>query len=158
VLSESESIPPSAAAWTHNRFVVRLTLKNMKQSADQFETRYSVVYITVSQSQGQAATDGQSVLVSSPLWDARPDFSFKWWPLRSLSSWGALSDERVGLSFVESLSLCHICTFIQKYLHHYIQQACILWNICTVCTRPLSVQALWSRSCLILLSLCCDDS
>jgi hypothetical protein len=31
-------------------------------------------------------------------------------------------------------------------------------KICTVCTRPLSVQALWSRSCLILLSLCYDDS
>jgi hypothetical protein len=67
------------------------------------------------------------------------------------SSWGALSDERVGLSFVGSL--CRLCRLIIFTLVYNI-----VYSICTVCTRPLSVQALWSRLCLILLSLCYDDS
>jgi hypothetical protein len=47
------------------------------------------------------------------------------------SSWGALSDERVGLSVVGSLCrLCRLRIFTLQY------------SICTICTRPLSVQAL----------------
>jgi hypothetical protein len=44
------------------------------------------------------------------------------------SSWGALFDERVGLSFVGSL--CRLRIFTLQY------------SICTVCIRLLSVQAL----------------
>jgi hypothetical protein len=46
------------------------------------------------------------------------------------SSWGALSDERVGLSFV--ISLCRLCR---------LRIFTLQYSICTICTRPLSVQA-----------------
>jgi hypothetical protein len=62
-------------------------------------------------------TFSQPLLVSNPFWDSWSDFSLKWWPSQTLYSWGALSDVRVGLSFVESLSLCHIFMFVQEYLH-----------------------------------------
>jgi hypothetical protein len=77
-------------------------------------------------------------------------FSPTWWLLWSLFSWGALSDERVGLSFVRSL--CHVIKSI------YISIYTIHYKVCIVCTRPLAVHALWSRLCLILLNLCYDDS
>jgi hypothetical protein len=94
---------------------------------------------TQSWSESHVMTDSQSVsqsvLVSSPFWESWPDYSLVWWLLRSLSSWDALSDERVGLSFVRSLSLYHTVMFVYNYLHWYIQR-----KIRTVCTRPLSVQ------------------
>jgi hypothetical protein len=43
-------------------------------------------------------TVSQEVLVSSPIWGSWPDISY-FWQLRSFL-WGALSDERKGLSFV----------------------------------------------------------
>jgi hypothetical protein len=55
--------------------------------------------------------------------------------LRPLGGGGALSDERVGLSFVGSL--CHDFYVVSEYLHRYIHS-----KICTICARPLSVQTL----------------
>jgi hypothetical protein len=59
-----------------------------------------VVELTSSQSQGYVTTYGQSASLSwnkTPIWGLRPDFCYcqlwvYWW-------WGALSDERTGLSF-----------------------------------------------------------
>jgi hypothetical protein len=58
----------------------------------------------VSQSQGQShiATDGQSISKSwcrAPSW-AHDQIFVTFWELRSCFLWGALSDERTGLSFV----------------------------------------------------------
>jgi hypothetical protein len=90
--------------------------------------------------------DGQS---ASQSWCRVPSgthdqiFSPTCWLLWPLFSWGALSDERVGLSFVGSL--CHVLCRVRIFtLHIYI---------CTICTRPLSVQALWSRCCAMYLRL-----
>jgi hypothetical protein len=54
-----------------------------------------------SQSQSYVTTDGQSASLSlcqAPIWGLRPDFYFCQ-TVASLLMWGALSDERVGLSF-----------------------------------------------------------
>jgi hypothetical protein len=55
--------------------------------------------VSSSQSQSHIATDGQSVLVLSPIWSSRPDMYYCL-TVTVLLLWGALSDERTGLSFV----------------------------------------------------------
>jgi hypothetical protein len=55
----------------------------------------------LSQSQSYVMTDGQSTSLSwcqSPIWDLRPDLYFCQ-TVAGLLMWGALSDERTGLSF-----------------------------------------------------------
>jgi hypothetical protein len=65
-----------------------------------------------SQSQSHVTTDGQSVsqyiLVWSPLWNLWPDITFCL-KVAVLSLWGALSDERSGLS---------LASYCQQYLVH----------------------------------------
>jgi hypothetical protein len=62
----------------------------------------------------------------------------------SMTSCGVLSDERAGQSFVVCLCLCHVYTYV--HLHcFYIVTIYIL--LCTIYTRPLLVQALYSRLC-----------
>jgi hypothetical protein len=62
----------------------------------------------------------QPVLVSSPFWDSWPDFEFDLETIAvfDLLGGGALSDERVGLSFVGSL--CHDFYVVSEYLQYYI--------------------------------------
>jgi hypothetical protein len=57
----------------------------------------------------------QSVLVSSPIWGPRSDFCYCQ-TTAVLSMWGALSDERTGLSFtaVKISSTCHL--YLQFYM------------------------------------------
>jgi hypothetical protein len=59
------------------------------------------VYLTESESESYVTTDGQSASLSlnkAPFWGLRPDiyYSLK---VAGLLLWGALSDERTGLSF-----------------------------------------------------------
>jgi hypothetical protein len=75
-------------------------------------------------------TVSQSVLVSSPVWCSWRDISV-------LSMWGALSDERTGLSFVRVIVSSKSIVSIYTYLHFIWYQL----FICTIYTRPLSVQA-----------------
>jgi hypothetical protein len=58
------------------------------------------------ESESYVATDGQSASLSwnkAPLWGLRPDFYYCL-TVAGLSMWGALSDERMGLSFTTAAS------------------------------------------------------
>jgi hypothetical protein len=76
-------------------------------------------------------TDGQSASLSwcqAPIWVLRPD-SFFSLTLAGLSMWGALSDERTGLSF----TMYNIFTF------YMLLHECI-YNIYKASVSPGSVQ------------------
>jgi hypothetical protein len=87
---------------------------------------------------------GQSVSLS---WCRAPAFCLT---VTVLSVWGALSDEKTGMSFVRVtvsnsksvVSMFNIVTFYTLYM---------LFSVCiyAIYTRPLSVQAQYSRSCPI---------
>jgi hypothetical protein len=94
---------------------------------------------------------GQSVLVSSPIWDRRPDFLYCQ-TAAVLSMWGTLSEERTGLSFVVVIinSTWHL--YLHVYLSAFYIDICqgsgSLWihiiysylqYVCKIHTRPLSV-------------------
>jgi hypothetical protein len=96
----------------------------------------------------------QSVLVSSPFWDSWPDFEFYILTVVAFVLLGAPSLTR---GWVCHLSVVFVMIFMMCQ-NIYIGIFIIHSNICTICTRPLSVQTLWSRLCLILLNLCFDDS
>jgi hypothetical protein len=68
-----------------------------------------------SASQSQSQSVGQSVLVSSPIWGPRPDFYFCL-TVAGLLMWGALSDERMGLSF----------TMYNIFIFYMLLHECIL--------------------------------
>jgi hypothetical protein len=54
------------------------------------------------QSQSYVTTDGQSAALSwrrAPIWGPRPDFCYCH-TVAGFLTWGALSDERTGLSFI----------------------------------------------------------
>jgi hypothetical protein len=62
-----------------------------------------------------------------------------------LSYWCALSDERSGLSFVSLKSKVYsLCQYIQGFLQFYIFNMEFYY---TIYTRPLSIQARYSRLC-----------
>jgi hypothetical protein len=96
-------------------------------------------------------TDGQSVCLS---WCRAPSGAHDQilvtvWQFLSCLGEGALSDERVGLSFVKSPSevgQLSICTSI--YILH------VLLDSYAIYTRPLSVQAQYSRLCPISSRIC----
>jgi hypothetical protein len=98
---------------------------------------------------------GHSVLVSNPIWGPRLNFCYCQ-TVAVLSLWGALSEERTGLSFnaVKISSSCHV--YLQFYmLAIYIvscQESASLWvptiysftcnsgiYVCTTFTRGLPV-------------------
>jgi hypothetical protein len=83
-------------------------------------------------------------------------FIYFLWKLRSCQFWGALSDERSGLSFVsQSLEVGRLSVYINKiFLNIYN----LLERWYTIFTRPLSVQAHYSRLCPISSSFCCPLS
>jgi hypothetical protein len=62
---------------------------------------YYFYYFVPSQSQSYVTTDGQSASLSwnkAPIWGLRPDLDYCL-TVAGLLIWGALSDERTGLSF-----------------------------------------------------------
>jgi hypothetical protein len=64
--------------------------------------------LTFSQSQSHVTTDGQSASLSwnnAPIWDLQPDFYYCQ-TVAGLLMWGALSDERTGLSFTVAPGPC----------------------------------------------------
>jgi hypothetical protein len=73
-----------------------------------------------------------SVLMSTPIWSSWPDFNYCL-TVTVLSLWGALSDERTSLVYIQLLLVNKTC-------------------ICTIYTWPLSVLTEDSRSCPILSS------
>jgi hypothetical protein len=103
---------------------------------------------TPSQSQSHIATDGQSVCLS---WCRAPSGAHDQilvtvWQLLSCSWEGALSDERMGLSFVSQsavLGPLSVCTIFTFYMCH------MLLNTYTIYTRSLSVRAKYSGLCSI---------
>jgi hypothetical protein len=109
------------------------------------------------QSQSHVTTDGQSV---SHSWCRAPSgthdhiFSPIYMTISVFVLLGRPLWREGGCNLSKSLSYKNIYIVINSYSIIYIIQN----DICTICTRPLSVQALWSRLCLILLSLCFDGS
>jgi hypothetical protein len=100
-----------------------------------FLTTASYLNSNSSQSQGQnyVTADGQSASLSwfqAHVWDLRPDFYFCL-TAADLLMWGALSDERTGLSF----------TMYDIQYTTYLHFTCYCMNVYTIYTRPLSVQA-----------------
>jgi hypothetical protein len=75
----------------------------------------------------------------APIWGLRPDLYYCW-TLAGLLTWGALSDERTGLSFAR---------LSQQYevFYQYVQFAFFkLLNECIYNIRPLSVRAQYSSA------------
>jgi hypothetical protein len=77
--------------------------------------------------------------------------------------WGALSDERTGLSFARVtavVSLLSVCTiYIYMLLNVYIYVCMHVYvYVYTIYTRPLSVQAQYSRLCPIINCSCYNGS
>jgi hypothetical protein len=73
----------------------------------------SCLRLTQIQSQSHVTTDGQSASLSSnkaPIWDLRPDFYYCQ-TVAGLLIWGALSDERTGLSFTIAPGPCQCWHF-----------------------------------------------
>jgi hypothetical protein len=87
-----------------------------------------------SKSESKSCYDWRSVLVSSSLWSLWPDIIF-WLKVAVLSLWGALSDERSGLSPVSHCHQClvHCQRFNIIYIVHvtcfkYMQYILDLWQ------------------------------
>jgi hypothetical protein len=101
-----------------------------------------------SQSQSHIAIDAQSVsqsvLVSIPIWDPWPDIYYCL-TVTVLLLWGALSDERTGLSFVRVI-VCISKSFVRIFTFYMLN---MLINVYKIYTGPLSVQAQYSRLCPI---------
>jgi hypothetical protein len=89
----------------------------------------------------------QSGLVSSPIWGSWPVISYCV-IVSVLSLWGALSDERSGLSFVRVIVNSHISLVWKNNIFTFYMFHMFL-NAYTIYTRPLSVQAQCSRVCPI---------
>jgi hypothetical protein len=79
-----------------------------------------------SQSQSHDTTDGQSASLSwnkAPVWSLRPDFYYCL-TVTGVLMWGALSDERTGLS---QSAVC--CQYVQ-FTFYMLLNVCIYVNIC----------------------------
>jgi hypothetical protein len=78
-------------------------------------TRWLILLTTeLIQSQSHVTTDGQSASLSwnkAPIWDLRPDFYYCQ-TVACLLMWGALSEERMGLSFTIAAGPC-------QYRHYF---------------------------------------
>jgi hypothetical protein len=76
------------------------------------------------------------------------------WKLQSCQFWGALSDERSGLSFVsQSLEVGHLSVYTYNQNIYNLSNT---WY--AIFTKPLSVQAQYSRLCPISSSFCYNGS
>jgi hypothetical protein len=98
------------------------------------------------QSQSHFVTDGQSVSQSLSqswcwvlIWSSWPGISFCL-TVTVLSMWGALSDERMGLSFVSNnMSVVRIYNIFTFYMLYMLLTVCI-YNICKATVSPGSIQ------------------
>jgi hypothetical protein len=92
-----------------------------------------------SESESKLCYDRQSVGQSwnkSPIWGLRPDLYYCR-TVAGLLMWGALSDERTGLSFARVISLLSVCTiYILLLLNMYVY----IFNIFKASISPGSVQ------------------
>jgi hypothetical protein len=85
------------------------------------------------------------VLVSSPMWGSWPNIYYCL-AVMVLSLWGALSDERMGLSFVRVI-ICSNKSLVVLWKYFQFCTLYIIINVYKICTRFLSVQAQYSRLC-----------
>jgi hypothetical protein len=68
--------------------------------------------------------------------------------------WGALSEEKSGLSFVSQSAAFSRLSYVHKYLHCI----CLTYSrVYTICTRSLSAQAQYSKLCSISSSHNCGS-
>jgi hypothetical protein len=102
-------------------------------------------YAKVSQSQSHVTTDGQSVsqsvsqyvLVSSPLWDLRPDINSVWNLLSCLCGAPSLTRGRVCLLSVTVSSICPLTSFSCIFCILYVMHVLCIYNIYKVCQPRL---------------------
>jgi hypothetical protein len=101
-------------------------------------------------------TDHQSANLpwnKAPIWGLWPDFYYCQ-TFTILSMWGALSDERTGLTFAR-VTVSSNKYVVSMYNLHF---TCHKMYVYITYTRPLSVQTQYSRSCPILSSSCYNGS
>jgi hypothetical protein len=96
------------------------------------------------QSRSHIATDSPSVSQSVSHWGLWPDIGYSL-TVTVLSLWGALSDERMGLSFVRVI-VCSTMSVVQMYNVFTFYMFYMLLTVYTRDTRPLSVQGHLQRS------------
>jgi hypothetical protein len=79
---------------------------------------YEVIILKDQKIKNYVTTDGQSASLScnkAPIWGLRPDFHYCQ-TIAGLLKWGALSDERTGLSF----TMCYYITFYVSNLNFFL--------------------------------------
>jgi hypothetical protein len=129
---------------TGHRQLVTATVSLRQKSKSSYDWRSVSQYVLVSGlSQSQSHYDWQSVrqyvLVSSPIWDFWPKiFFFFFFKVTVLSFWGALSDERSGLSFV---SLCQYS--LQWSVRIYINYLHFMFHTSHLQFLPLNIYSVW---------------
>jgi hypothetical protein len=97
---------------------------------------------------------GQSVLEwNTHLGGLRPDLYYCQ-TIAALLMWGAVCDERTGLSFAR-FTVSSIKSVVSMY---NLDFTCYLMYVYTTYTRPLSVQTQYSRSCPNISSSCYNGS
>jgi hypothetical protein len=127
----SRSLSHSTTRYSLRCIPILLTLVLPQQFSYNFWTPNSN---SQSQSQSHITTDGQSVLVSSPVWGSWPDIYFRM-KVAVLSIWGALSDERTGPSFpilsnppaTDRLSLYSLGLDPVKNMCHVLSRTRVYW-------------------------------
>jgi hypothetical protein len=94
----------------------------------QFAGLWSRWLLTRSQIRSYITPDGQSVsqyvLVTSPLWDLRSDIISVW---KLLSLWGAISEERSGLSLVSQSAVFVHCQVLFRSFFHFTCHTCFMY-------------------------------
>jgi hypothetical protein len=104
--------------------------------------RICSLLVCQNQSQSYVTTDGQPATLSwnkAPIWGLRPG-RYYCMTVVGLLMWGALSDERTGLLFARVTVSSKVCCQYVQFTSY------MLLNVYTY-TRPLWVQAPYSRSC-----------
>jgi hypothetical protein len=118
---------------------------HIRMSTLQNSIQFSNIQSSQSQSKSYLVTYGLSASLSgkkAPIWGLRPDLYYCI-TIVGLLMWGALSDETTGLSF------SRVTVRGNKSGFQYVQFIFyMLLNAYPIYTRPLSVHAQYSRSCL----------
>jgi hypothetical protein len=93
-------IESSLQGRTFNWALLQLTRGHFTSTSLSSLHRLTINWLSQNQNQNYVTTDGQSASLSwcqAPIWDLRPDFFCL--TVAGLLTWGALCDERTGLSF-----------------------------------------------------------
>jgi hypothetical protein len=99
------------------------------------------LFLAQSQTESYVTTDGKSASLSrnkAHIWGLRPDISYCL-RVAGLLMWGALSDEKTGLSFARVTGSSNVCCQYVQFTFY------MLLNVYTIYIRSLSVQAQYSR-------------